>query len=436
MRRRAAAAGPTPCDEHRTSEPTSQDNVQAEVEASGDRASKNDGGEAWLWVAVLVALIPLLVGLAFWCLLPHETFAKALSKPKTKLGMDVDGVRAQLRNHTLLHIGGLHRSGTTLLWEALARHPAVGKLEFQPGADRRHASWINKVYNEGIFLQSVYPKFGLDHRRFVLKKWASQLARKIPFMPESFLAWTHLREGVGRFALNPDHHLSEVSPLVHEGSQVQLLNQWGIFWDVRRPVLMEKSPSNLVIAPFLHRLWGLGLDRSPARFLFVQRHPIAVALATLRAGGETADDLSVADLVENWLAAEERRAEDERRYFGAQQAPEDEVAAGAQRGLGSARALTLTVTLEEVCREPARILREILDWLGLQPEESALRALESSVQRDPNEKYFRAYCKGLAAKTSMAIQEHADLVSRFADRVRAVAPYDLRAVEELCQSLA
>ena len=46
-------------------------------------------------------------------------------------------LRRHLRNHTLVHIGGHHRSGTTLLWGALEGHPAVGD---QRSHAREHAS--------------------------------------------------------------------------------------------------------------------------------------------------------------------------------------------------------------------------------------------------------------------------------------------------------
>jgi len=64
--------------------------------------------------------------------------------------------------HDLVFVGGLHRSGTTLLARAIAKHDEVS------GFRRTEA-----LANEGQFLQSVYPiarefggtgRFGFDER--------------------------------------------------------------------------------------------------------------------------------------------------------------------------------------------------------------------------------------------------------------------------------
>lgn len=386
----------------------------------GAKGAQELGGRAVAVLVGSVTCLPVLLWLVLKWVLPSEDHAKLTTAPKLQLGLDAEDVLANLRNHTLLHIGGVHRSGTTILWKGLGLHKSVSKLEFQPGHDSRHAHWIQKTMNEGIFLQTVYPKFGLDHKKFLIRKWVGQFLRRVPFLPEGALPWMRLREGIGRFALHPDHHLSEASPLVHEQSQQRLFNQWALFWDLSRPVLMEKSPSNGVIAPFLHRLWGLGLPSSPTRLVFMQRHPIAVAMATQWAAGITVSDLSIVDLVDNWVAAEERRAEDLRQYFSLHEDP-------------AAPAVHRTVTLEELSREPRRVLGDLLGWLGLAADEETLDAFDKLVTPDPNLKYFQLYCVRLLDRGEEVLREHTVLLDRFADRVLAVSPYDLRQVPDLCK---
>lgn len=79
-----------------------------------------------------------------------------------------------------------------------------------------------------------------------------------------------------------------------------LMNEWGYLWNFSRPVLLEKSPPNMLISRFLQRVFSTGRicgvggaeggdgEASPspgietpssAKFVFITRHPIANALA-------------------------------------------------------------------------------------------------------------------------------------------------------------
>ena len=89
---------------------------------------------------------------------------------------------AHLSNHTLLHIGGQHRGGTTLLLSALKEHPEISSHRLHPeavartrrrlerqGGDALKRSGLEDLteeedapFFEGIFLQDVYPRFSLD----------------------------------------------------------------------------------------------------------------------------------------------------------------------------------------------------------------------------------------------------------------------------------
>ncbi len=160
--------------------------------------------------------------------------------------------------HTLVFLGGLHRSGTTLVASLIAAHD-----------DASGFSRTGVPQDEGQHLQDLYP----TARAF---------------------------GGPGRFALAPDAHMTEESPLVNPANAARLFSQWAGHWDLTRRVLVEKSPPNLIRSRFLQALF------EEARFVMVLRHPVAVALSTQRWTSE----LSLEDLLEHWCAAWETFEED------------------------------------------------------------------------------------------------------------------------------
>ena len=149
-------------------------------------------------------------------------------------------------------IGGLHRSGTTLLGRALAEHPAVsGFADTGVPAD------------EGQHLQTVYPP---------AKEYG----------------------GPGLFAFAPEAHLTEASPLVSEQSRERLLTEWSPHWELEREeVLVEKSrPTSSACA-------SAGAA-SRGRLVVVMHHPVAVAYATAKW-----PDGSLRTLLRHWVVAHE-----------------------------------------------------------------------------------------------------------------------------------
>ena len=88
-------------------------------------------------------------------------------------------------DHRFVFVGGLHRSGTTLLARCLAEHPEVSGF-----------SGTRAPEDEGQHLQNVYQP-GRAHG------------------------------GPGRFGFDPEAHLTETSALVSDASRARLLEQWG-----------------------------------------------------------------------------------------------------------------------------------------------------------------------------------------------------------------
>ena len=162
-----------------------------------------------------------------------------------------------MSDHDFVFVGGLHRSGTTLLARAIAKHEQVS------GFRKTEA-----LANEGQFLQSVYP-----------------IAREFG--------------GTGRFGFDERSHMTEDSPLATEANRERLLREWGEYWNLDKRVLVEKSPPNVLKLRFLQALFP------EASFVVIMRHPIAVSFAT-----QKWSKTSLESLLEHWLVCHEIFLED------------------------------------------------------------------------------------------------------------------------------
>jgi hypothetical protein len=153
-----------------------------------------------------------------------------------------------------IFVGGLHRSGTTLLADLIGAHPDVAPLR-DTGA----------YHDEGQFLQDVMPT-------------ASQCG------------------GPGRFARGAGAHLTEADVVDRADERARLLASWSPYWDATRRFVVEKSPPNLLRFRYLQSLFPEALC------IAVVRQPVAVAYGT----EPWAKGDSVGQLLEHWLLAHER----------------------------------------------------------------------------------------------------------------------------------
>ena len=153
-------------------------------------------------------------------------------------------------DHRFVFIGGLHRSGTTLLARCLGEHPAI--------SDFRDTG---VPMDEGMFLQTVYqPAYHFG--------------------------------GPGKFAFHPGARLNESSHLATPKNRERIWSEWAGYWDLSKSHLLEKSPPNLIRTRFLQALFP------ESTFIILVRHPVSVSYATKKWSGSR-----IYSLLNHWIAA-------------------------------------------------------------------------------------------------------------------------------------
>ena len=219
----------------------------------------------------------------------------------------------QPTDRRIVFIGGLHRSGTSLLHRAVGAHPSISFFK-DTGAKE----------DEGQLLQSVYPP-------------ASRYG------------------GPGRFGFHPDAYMDESHALATAANAERLLAEWSRYWNMEAPLLVEKSPPNLIHTRFLQALFP------NCFFIILLRHPVAVACATEK----WAPREGLGRLLEHWVICHEA-FEADRPHL---------------------RRVT-TVRYEDLVSSPGVVLERLWDFLELEPI-----PVEEPVRTGINDKYFRQWLR-------------------------------------------
>lgn len=150
--------------------------------------------------------------------------------------------------------------------------------------------------------------------------------------------------GPGRFALDPAARLDEHSALATADAAERLFAQWSRYWDLDRPVLIEKSPPNLIRTRFLQELYP------DARFLVIVRHPAITALATRKLSTNRLMRRlhrapALPGILDHWFAAHRALASD----------------------LPHLRRRRV-IRWEELTAAPGQVLAEVSSFLGVSPD--------------------------------------------------------------------
>jgi hypothetical protein len=255
----------------------------------------------------LALRITLAMGFAA-CLFPRDDGAAGLAgETSSRRAQVADG----LAEHRLVFLAGLHRSGTTPLARLLAAHPQVSGF-----------SDTGVPADEGQHLQTVYP------------------VRKTPGEP-------------GTFGFDAAYHMKEKHPLVSEESRRSLLEGWSQYWDLSRPVLLEKSPPNLLKTRFLQALFP------SCSFVVIIRHPIPVTLATAK----WRRTRRYHRLLEHWLRCHDLFTMDRKRLERVH-----------------------VVRYDELVRTPDQVLGGIFEFLGLKPVPAS-----EAVDAAADQRYFQQW---------------------------------------------
>ncbi|MFV8556651.1 sulfotransferase family protein [Sulfitobacter sp. SBS6] len=151
--------------------------------------------------------------------------------------------------HRYIFVGGLHRSGTSLVARLIGGLPGVSAVNAAPVPE-----------NEGVYLQGAIPHTA--------------------------------RHGVPmHFATDPAQHHIEGSHFDRLETQMRLERDWAPYYK-EAPWRVEKSPVNLTRMRLYQQLFPL------SQFVVVTRHPEAVAAATSKWV-----DMDSAAMINHWLDA-------------------------------------------------------------------------------------------------------------------------------------
>ena len=170
------------------------------------------------------------------------------------------------RRHSFLFVGGPHFSGTTLITMMFREMESVATFELKNPSFRDRKTKDSWIVEEGQHLQDVFP----TARTF---------------------------GGPCRYAVRKEN--TRLTELDHLPRETTLYDQWATKWDLRKPILLEKSPPHV-----MHSRWLQALFREhTSYFVFTMKHPLSIY-------ERHCAFVSLETYLENWLSQMETLRED------------------------------------------------------------------------------------------------------------------------------
>ncbi|MCM3735097.1 sulfotransferase [Bacillus cytotoxicus] len=238
-----------------------------------------------------------------------------------------------MNSKKFVFICGLHRSGTTILSKLLREHYEISGFRN-----------TGSPMDEGQHLQTVFPP---------AKRYG----------------------GPGVFAFDNASYLDEHSNIITPENKNKLFFEWGKHWDLSKPILLEKSPPNIIRTRFLQEMFP------NSYFIVIKRHPVAVSLATNAFSGK---NIELEKLIEHWILCHKQLEKDLPLLKN-----------------------TITIKYEELVANPENILHSISNFISCNPIDVAL-----PINSNTNEKYLKKWM-GLPAT------KRADIVNKYERDINA-----------------
>ena len=216
------------------------------------------------------APLPLAAAVALTAAVALADVHQQRKNPHRARQADSDAVSAQLsateptsdsassESNLFLFVGGLQRSGTTWL-EAIVTSPETSALSFEnvdPTVYAEQQPWRLQNHSQAYF--EMVARVGGVEGKFVQDVY-----------PYSYLVRDVGKDGHSIESLLPDERASKSAD-----AAARLYKQWSMWWDTSKRVLVEKTPENLLMGPFLQSAFGA----HRTRFIFVMRHPLVLSL--------------------------------------------------------------------------------------------------------------------------------------------------------------
>jgi len=229
----------------------------------------------------------------------------------------------------------------------------------------------------------------------------------VPENEGQFLQSVYLpRSQPGAFGFDRRAHMTEDDVLVTEENRRKVFSSWLRYWDISRPLLLEKSPPNLIRMRFLQAMFP------EAYFIVMIRHPVPSAFITREWTGPGAGALArivrrrrkcspgfavrlffrrtLWSLMDHWTTCHDIFLEDRKHI----------------------RRLCV-LKYEDVVKDPDECLREVYGFLGVGYHRERFHGESyERIRPDVNERYFRMW-NACTAKKGVAGAYFRSLRDRF-----------------------